>query len=166
MQNADQPLQTWLPYDEVIPTFSLPGTDGVPHSPWDYKQREHLLLLFTSSSTDSEGRGLLRAFARQYSDFREEVCSILAITADTVLVNLQTQETLHLPFALLSDPQGSVIARYTYWEGATKRLSPSIVLANRYNALYKQWIATSEAALPPIQELLASLQYLNLLCTP
>ena len=166
MPNADQPLQTWLAYDEVIPAFSLPGTDGVPHSPWDYKQRENLILLFTSSSTTSEGRGLLRAFARQYSEFREELCSILAITADTVLVNLQTQEALQLPFPLLSDPQGSVIARYTYWDGATKSLSPSIVLTNRYNALYKQWIATSEADLPPITELMESLQYLNLLCTP
>jgi peroxiredoxin len=166
MPNADQTTQTWLPYDEVIPAFSLPGTDGVPHSPWDYKQREHLILLFTSSSTTSEGRGLLRAFAGQYSEFREEICSILAITADTVLVNLQTQEALHLPFPLLADPQGSVVRRYTYWEETTKKLSPSIVLANRYNALYKQWIATSEAELPPITELLESLQYLNLLCTP
>jgi peroxiredoxin len=166
MPNADQPLQARLAYDEMIPAFSLPGTDGVPHSPWDYKQRENLILLFTSSSTASEGRGLLRAFARQYSEFREELCSILAITADTVLVNLQTQEKLQLPFPLLSDPQGSVIARYTYWDGATKSLSPSIVLTNRYNALYKQWIATNEAELPPITELMESLQYLNLLCTP
>jgi peroxiredoxin len=166
MSNADQTTQPWLAYDEVIPVFSLPGTDGVPHSPWDYKQREHLVLLFISSSATSEGRDLLRAFARQYRDFREEVCSILVITADMVLVNLQTQETLHLPFPLLSDPQGSVIVRYTYWEDATKKVSPSIVLASRYNALYKQWIAISEVALPPLAELLESLQYINLLCTP
>src|ERR1700730_12513413 len=126
MSNAGS-ASPWLQFDELIPAFTLPGADGMPHSPWNYKQREHLMLLFTSSSTGSEGRGLLRAFARQYSDFRAEVCAILAITADPVIVNLQTQEALHLPFPLLANPQGDVIARYTPWDSTTKSLTPSIV---------------------------------------
>lgn len=166
MPHTGQAPQSWLPPGEIVPIFTLPGPDGVPHGPWDYKQREHLLLLFTRNATTSEGRGILRAFARQYRDFREETCSILAITADPVLVNVQVQETLHLPFPLLADPQGSVIARYTSWDSTQKSLAPSIVLADCYNALYKQWIAENETALPPITELLESLQYLNRLCTP
>lgn len=39
----EQPL---LEHDSIIPAFSLPGPDGMPHSPWDYKQRENLVLLF------------------------------------------------------------------------------------------------------------------------
>lgn len=165
---TDNQPQPWLQYDDIIPAFTLPGTDGMPHSPWDYKQRENLVLLFTSSatSTDSEGRGLLRAYARQYSDFRTETCAILAITADPVITNLETQEALRLPFPLLSDPQGNVIARYTQWDSPTKRLAPSIVLATRYNSLHRQWIAKHEAELPPISEILEWLQYLNRLCTP
>ncbi|MBO0781326.1 MAG: redoxin domain-containing protein [Ktedonobacteraceae bacterium] len=158
--------QPWLRHDEIIPAFTLPGADGMPHSPWDYKQRENLVLLFTRSAADSEGRGLLRAFARQYSDFREEMCAILAITADPVINNLEAQEALHLPFPLLSDAQGNVIARYTFWDSTTKSLAPSIVLATRYNSLHRQWIAENEAELPPITEILEWLQYLNRLCTP
>ncbi|WP_165423779.1 redoxin domain-containing protein [Ktedonosporobacter rubrisoli] len=163
------PLQSAYPRlekDQTIPAFSLPGADGMPHSPWDYKQREHLVLLFTRSATNSEERGFLRAFAHDFKAFREEECAILAITADPVITNLQAQETLQLPFPLLADPQGEVIARYTYWESETHALAPCIILASRYGALYAQWVAESEAKLPPITELLASLQYLNRLCTP
>lgn len=155
-----------LEVGQIIPAFSLPGADGMPHSPWDYKQREHLLLLFVQSATATEGRGLLRTFASHYAGFREEDCAILAITADPVIVSLQAQEELHFPFPLLSDPQGEVIACYTSWDSATRTLAPGIVLADRYGALYQQAIARNEAELPPTTEWLESLQYLNKLCTP
>src|SRR5438874_6190635 len=98
MTNSNQPL---LEVGLIIPAFTLPGSDGMPHSPWDYKQREHLILLFTSSVKTSEGRALLSTFADHYKDFREEACSILAITADPVIVGLQAQDDLSLPFPLL-----------------------------------------------------------------
>src|SRR6266571_3753145 len=71
-----------LEKDQIIPAFTLPGGDGMPHSPWDYKQREHLIVLFTPGVKTSEGRALLTAYGEHYKDFREEACSILAITAD------------------------------------------------------------------------------------
>lgn len=163
MPDLHKPL---LETGQIIPAFTLPGADGMPHSPWDYKQREHLVLLFTRKTEYSETRGLLRAFAQAYRAFREEVCAILAVTSDTVIVNLQAQEELTLPFPLLADPEGVVTSRYTQWNGTTKELAPSIVLADRYNALYEQWIAEQEADLPPIEEILESLRYLNKLCTP
>ncbi|HZU70053.1 MAG TPA: redoxin domain-containing protein [Ktedonobacteraceae bacterium] len=163
MSNTNQPL---IEVGQIIPAFTLPGADGMPHSPWDYKQREHLVLLITRSSTTGETRGLLRAFAQHYAEFREEDCSILAISPDTVITNLQTQEDLKLPFALLADPAGEVISRYTFWEGKAETIRPSIVLADRYSALYQQWIADDEASLPSIEELLDALRYLNRLCTP
>ncbi len=155
-----------LEHNQVIPAFSLPGADGMPHSPWDYKQRENLVLLFSQSVTTSEGREILHAFAQRLQDFREEGCAILAITADTVLVNLEAQERLHLPFPLLADPKGGVITRYTKWDSTQNKVWPCIVLANRYNALYQQWSAEQESNLPPLEELLDSLRYLNSLCTP
>ena len=163
MSNSNQPM---IEVGQIIPAFSLPGGDGMPHSPWDYKQREHLVLLIARSSTISETRGLLRAFAQHYAAFREEECSILAITPDTVIANLQSQEALNLPFALLADPKGEVISQYTSWEGQARTVHPSIVLADRYSALDQQWIAENEASLPTIDELLVSLRYLNKLCTP
>ena len=210
MSNANQPIGSRLEVGQIIPAFTLPGADGMPHSPWDYKQREHLLLLFTRSSTIGETRGLLRAFAQQYAKLREEECAMLAISPDTVIVNLRAQEKLDLQFALLADPKGEVISSYLMHKNEARRvatrtptppnttpvptetkppflnrsldyapewneraqdssleaLSLSIVLADRYGALYQQWVAESEADLPPIEELLESLRYLNKLCTP
>ncbi len=166
MSNSEQTPYPQLERGQIIPAFSLPGADGMPHGPWDYKQRDHLLLLFARSITTSEGRGLLHAFAEHYTAFREEHCALLGITADTVVANLQAQENLRLAFPLLADPSGNVIQCYTRWEAATHTLSPGIILADRYNALYQQWTADNEAELPLVSELLESLQYLNKLCTP
>lgn len=151
---------------QIIPAFTLPGADGMSHSPWDYKQREHLLLLFPSSGTTTEGRGLLRAFAYDYSRFREEQCAILAVTSNTVLANLETQNALHLPYALLADPDGKVITRYTTWDTQSRSVTPALLLADRYGALHEYLYVEQEAAFPPITSLLDTLSYLNRLCTP
>lgn len=162
----DQQYHPFLRVGEVIPAFSLPGADGMPHSPWDYKQREHLILILLTSATTSEARGVLREFKQRYRSLREEECAVLALTTDPVVTHLQTQEELHLPFSLLADPQGQVITRYTFWDNAARTALPSIVLANRYGAFYAQWFAQQEAELPSIDVLLEDLQYMNTLCTP
>ncbi len=156
-----QPL---LATGQIIPAFSLPGPDGMAHSPWDYKQREHIVLIFINDPQERESRGVLRAFAAHYQAFREEQCAILAITTMPVLVNLGVQEALHLPFPLLADKTRHVSTRYTLAD--QEQYTPCIVLADRYGALYQQWIAQHEEELPTIDELLASLRYLNSLCTP
>jgi len=156
----------FLESGQIIPAFTLPGADGMPHSPWDYKQREHLLLLFLHRSLSNETRDLLRAFFKAYPAIREEQCSILAITPDTVISNLMVQEELHIPYPILADPKGEVFSQYTLWDASTSKLHPSIVLADRYNALYQQWIAENEADLPSTEELVDVLKYMNKLCTP
>ena len=158
--------QPFLRAGEVIPAFSLPGADGMPHSPWDYKQREHLVLILLASATTSEARGVLQEFKQRYRSLREEECAVLTLTTDTVVTHLRTQEELQLQYALLADPPGEVIARYTFWDSAARMALPSIVLANRYGAFYAQWIAEHEAKLPSIDILLEDLQYMNKLCTP
>ena len=151
---------------QIIPAFTLPGADGMPHGPWDYKQREHLVLLFPSSGTTTEGRGLLSSFAHEYQHFREEQCALLAVTPNTVLANLEIQEQLHLPYALLADPTINVISRYTAWNAVAHAAIPTLVLADRYGALYDVWHTEQEAGLPTIATLLETLSYLNRLCTP
>jgi peroxiredoxin len=163
MTNTNKPF---LELGQIIPAFTLPGADGMLHSPWDYKQRQNLILLFLHRSSSIETRDLLRTFAKAYSAIREEQCSILAISSDTVLANLLTQDELHLPYPLLADPKVEVFSRYTLWEATTDRQNSGIVLANRYNALYQHWVVEREVDLPPIEELLDSLKYLNKLCTP
>lgn len=163
MSHTNQPH---LAVGQIIPAFALPGADGMPHSPWDYKQRQNLILLFLNSVLSSETRGFLRTFSKSYSAIREEQCSILVISLDTVLDNLLTQGELHLPYPLLADPKGEVFSQFTRHDASIDTYYPCIVLADRYNALYQQWIAKREADLPQIDELLDSLQYLNKLCTP
>ena len=162
---SEQP-QPFLRTGEIVPAFVLPGADGMPHGPWDYKQREHLIIILLSSAHASGAREVLSDFKRQYRALKEEECAVLALTADTVIEHLHVQEDLQLPFPLLADPQGTVIARYTPWDTHARKAWPSFVLANRYGALYAQWVAEHEAELPQIAVLLDDLQYMNKLCTP
>jgi len=166
MEDTEHAFRAFIEIGEIIPAFTLPGSDGMPYSPWMYQQQEHLLLLIIQSTANSEARGLLKAFAREYRSFREEECALLVISADTVRVNLETQEELHLPFPLLADPKGEVIGRYTLWDAGQKVVMPSIVLADRYGALYRQWVEEREEDLVGIEEILEELRYLNRLCTP
>jgi peroxiredoxin len=164
MSDTNSQLQPLLEPGQMLPAFTLPGADGMPHSPWIYKQREHLLLLFTQSIDESETRGVLRAFGKEYRTFREEECALLAITPDTVFANLHAQEALKLPFPLLADPQGEVIAKYTQWDKDKRKAAPSIVLADRYGAVYRQWTTEKEADLVSVEEILEDLRYMNNLC--
>lgn len=159
-------FQPFLHRGEVIPAFSLPGADGMPHSPWDYKQREHLVVLCLSSAITPEARGVLKELQQEYRALREEYCAVLVVTSQTVVEHLRVQEELRLPFPLLADPNGEVLARYTYQDATTRQVRPSVVLADRYGALYAQWIAEREEELPAVAVLLRDLRYLNTLCTP
>src|ERR1019366_712132 len=164
MTNSEHTSSLPLEKGQIIPAFALPGTDGMPHGPWDYKQREHLVVIVIRSVTTDAERALIHTFATHYTDFRAEYCAILTLTAGAVITNLQAQEQLRLPFPLLADPTGRIIQRYTDWDPATRTVKPCIVLADRYNALYAQWHADNEADLPSVKELLEHLQYMNTLC--
>ncbi len=166
MSQNDASYASILEPGQIIPPFSLAGTDGMPHSPWTYKQREHLLLIFVQQALSTSNPLLLQTLARHYPDLREEECALLAITATPVIENLQVQEALHLPFPLLADPQGKVIARYTQWDATTGTLVPCIILADRYGAFYQQWPLKGASYAQIIQDVLETLQYLNRLCTP
>ncbi len=164
MSDIDHASPVLLETGEVIPAFTLPGADGMPYSPWMYKQREHLLLLIIHSTANSEARGLLKAFAREYRSLREEDCAVLVISADTVVGNLQAQKELQAPFPMLADPEGEVIGKYTGWDAEKRVVMPSIVLVDRYGALFRQWVEEKEEELVGIEEILETLRYLNRMC--
>jgi hypothetical protein len=43
MANLEHISSPQLEKGQIIPAFTLPGTDGMPHGPWDDKQREHMV---------------------------------------------------------------------------------------------------------------------------
>jgi peroxiredoxin len=166
MSDTDHAFRALLETGEVVPAFTLPGADGMPYGPWMYKQREHLLMLIILSTANSETRGLLKAFAREYRSFREEECAVLVISTDTVVGNLQAQKELQASFPLLADPKGEVIGKYTEWDAEKRVVMPSIVLVDRYGALFRQWVEEKEEELVGIEEILETLRYLNRMCRP
>jgi peroxiredoxin len=152
----------YLERGQIIPAFSLPGTDGMP-----LLIKEQRMQTPPPNPPNKEGpfppwlkhRGILARFC-------EERCALLAITADPVITNIQISEELHLPFPLLADVNRHAIPRYTYYDAHSTQFKPCIVLADRYNALYEHWIELDEMDIPASTEIFASLRYLNSICTP
>nr|BBH95228.1 hypothetical protein KTA_34270 [Thermogemmatispora argillosa] len=161
-----QAAQAKLEAREMLPAFALPDAYGVLRGPQDYKQRHHLLLLLVRSVELPATRAFLRQFAEAEPALREEQCRLLAISPNQIAQNAEAQVGLRLPFPLLADPEGRVIARLTQWDAAQHTLHPSLLLADRYGELYQQWVGLHEQELPPFSELLACLRYLNCLCCP
>ena len=59
MGDIDHTFRALIETGEMIPAFTLPGSDGMPYSPGMYQQQEHLLLLILLTTSSSEARGLL-----------------------------------------------------------------------------------------------------------
>jgi hypothetical protein len=52
------------------------------------------------------------------------------------------------------------------WDGANSVVLPSIVLADRYGALFRQWVEGKEEDLVGVEEILETLRHMNRLCRP
>ena len=52
MGDVDHTFRVLIETGEMIPAFTLPGSDGMPYSPGMYQQQEHLylLIILTTSS--------------------------------------------------------------------------------------------------------------------
>ena len=55
---------------------------------------------------------------------------------------------------------------YAGWDAENRVVMPSIVLADRYGALFRQWVEEKEESLVGIEEILETLRYMNRLCRP
>ncbi len=159
-----QSLAPRLGIQELVPLFTLPSTQGGEVKLWDYKMRKNLVILFYHGSDCTPCREELRMFAENYDELVELEAQILAISSD----NLERCEELSaeygLPYPLLSDPEGSVIKKYTYWHADRAAALPSVFVTDRYGTLYYQSISDEATVLPPVEEVLSWLEFIRSQC--
>lgn len=159
-----QSLKPQLRIHELVPLFMLPSSQGREVKLWDYKMRKNLIILFYHGGECSWCREELKMFAENYGELVELETEILAISSGGLDRSRSLSVELALPYPLLSDPEGRVIEKYTYWRQNKKAAVPSIFVTDRYGALYYQCIVKEITELPERAEILSWLNFIQSQC--
>ena len=146
--------------------FELPAADGRRVRLWDYRQRRNLAIFFHHGVGCPRCRAELTRFARAYPAFRERDAEVLAIGPDEPVVQAALAADLGLPFPLLSDPDGSVLARQRMLADADAGAlgPPAIVVTDRIEQVWAAWAPLDELKLPSQEEILGWLEFAVLQC--
>ena len=149
---------------EMLPQFRLPAAGGRVVQLWDYKQHKQLILLALHAPECPDCRQLLKTFAAYYPAFREEETEILALFPAPLAAVEQAQQELHLPFPLLANEQGEVLRRFASWDEAGGPPQPTLLVADRFGALYARYTARTADKLPSPDLALRDLEYIAIQC--
>jgi len=141
-------MEPMLQPGQVIPTFTLPDSEGRPVRRTIYRGQKHLVLVFLPSTEDQGGRAYLQALADTYQLVRGASAAVLAVVRGAETSAQAFKREIELPFPLLLDADGDVAARFLP-PGAPA----AILVTDRYGELYYSRVVATTADLPPIREL-------------
>ncbi len=141
---------------ELMPGFRLHSVRGDIVGPDDYRGQKNLLLVFFAIECEECGQFLEDA-AERYDDYVEANSEILVI-GDAPESDLRDiSEGLHLPFPVLSDPEGVVLNQYT--NGI-----PTLIVLDRYGEIKMIKRLANGEHIPDQDQLLTQLQLNELEC--
>jgi thioredoxin-dependent peroxiredoxin len=105
---TDEPLRAGDP----APDFTLTAATGEPVRLADYRGRSEVVLFFYPRDNTAICSAEACSFRDSFQDFQDTGAVVIGISADSADSHRRFAERLHLPFILLSDPGGTVRARY------------------------------------------------------
>jgi peroxiredoxin len=143
---------------ELLPLFTLTNSCGRDVRLWDFKQRRPVVVLVIHTAACDACRRSLVALAARQPELGESHAAILVIAPDGVerLVSLRAE--LALPFTLLSDATGEVIARYApATRTAQGRRPVALYVADSYGECGLASLADEADALAAADDVLAEL---------
>jgi len=152
-----------LKTQEVIPAFELPSARGGTVGPRTYRRQRNLVLIVFHDGRCRVCRDLLAQLADQYEEFRALNAEVLAISTLSADDARAIANTLNLPFHLLYDSSGQVVDRFTYRDPKTGRPAPSIVVTDRFGAVYTT-IQVDEDNPPQPEQILDWLRFIEIQC--
>jgi peroxiredoxin len=143
---------------QLLPLFTLTNSCGRAVRLWDFKQRRPVVVLVIHGAACDACRRALAALAARQPELCESHAAVLVIAPDGVERLATLRSELALPFTLLADPGGEVIARYapTPREAHGKR-PVALYVADSYGECGLASLADEEGALASVDEVLAEL---------
>lgn len=102
---------TKLELRRLIPPFSLESAMGQMVSPWDYKEKKPLLILFFDP-TDSAHLAALAGISKRYHELADADAEVLAIASGPIGLMQACVEGFRPPFPILADVEDKVRQDY------------------------------------------------------
>ena len=96
------------------PLFTLPDQDGNVHALADYRGRKVVLYFYPRDNTPGCTREAC-AFREANEQFQAQNAVVLGVSRDSEASHQKFAEKYDLPFALLSDPEHTVLEAYGAW---------------------------------------------------
>ncbi|HEX2986783.1 MAG TPA: redoxin domain-containing protein [Chloroflexota bacterium] len=158
-----QVLPGKLKAEELIPSFTLPSAGGSMIGPRMYHHRRSLVLFFFHDGRCQVCERLLTDFAGRYDEIRSENGEVLAVTTASAGDARAMANRLNLPFPLLYDTSGKVVERFTQVEQDSGRVVPSVVITDRFGAVYTT-LLVHETKPPSADAVLEWLNFIELQC--
>ena len=97
---------------DAAPDFTLANASGETVSLSDFRGRAEVVLYFYPRDNTAVCSAEACSFRDSFQDFRDAGAEVIGVSADSADSHRRFAERLRLPFILLSDPDGSVRARY------------------------------------------------------
>ena len=150
-------LQPKIRQHSLLPPMSLASVGGGPFDLARYRQRKHIVLCFLDAR-DREGVEYLTRLAGSHEDLDREGAELVAIFVGK---EPEDGEMAGMSFPIVVDSDGLSSARVLPAEAGDLVL-PSVILADRYLSLYRQWWGKEE--LPSPEEVINLLFFLGTRC--
>ncbi|MEN6356094.1 MAG: redoxin domain-containing protein [Armatimonadota bacterium] len=96
---------------KLIPPFSLRSIDDKTISPWDYKEKMGLMIIFFNIY-DQADLEALAVINRRYHEITDENAEVIAISPASVEDIKACSADFNFAFPLLSDPMGKMACQY------------------------------------------------------
>lgn len=152
---------------ELIPLFQLQAINrDAIISPWDYKQRANLVIVFFHNAACVSCRTRLLNLSQHHPIYRKFDAEVLAIATQLSSKNVESLRdfaTEHsIPFPMLWDEQGKVSR--AYMGDQTGRSQVGLFICDRYGELYTQSVGDEADELPDEQDIGGWLEFIDMRC--
>src|SRR5687767_14235527 len=139
-----------------LAAFELPAVGGGTVRSWDYRSREHLVVVLTGGAPDG---AVIEEMARRQAELRAEDAAVLVVLqADADQVE-EAWKRAGRPGRGLVDAEGRVHGRL----GGSGETAPEMLVVDRDGTIYWRARLDEAPAARLVDEALGWLQYMNIL---
>ncbi len=130
MESNEQTSEHMHAHGSLIPTFDLISIGGKKYSPWDYKEKQGLVIVFFDPAKSSDLEALSEINSR-YHEITDENAEVLAVGSGPGEQLNECITCMNFKFPILSDVNGEAAVVY----GATESM---IYVADKFGELKLQ----------------------------
>ena len=139
-----------------LPAFELPAVEGGTVRSWDYRSREHVVLVLAGSEPDP---AMIEALGRQEREVRAEDAALLVVFQMEAGRAAALWEGADRLGRAAADPDGRVHIKLS----ATGAPEPEILVVDRDGTIYWRALLSEAPANRLVNEAISWLQYMNIL---